>query len=454
MALSANTQWEVRTAGLDTNGGGFVAGATGTDFSQQNAKNTVGNNISTTDAVAVGTGVITSTTAAFTSAIVGNIIYLQGGTGTLTAGWYQVTVFTSATSITVDRNVGAGTGITMNIGGALLSLGMSGASVVAFNTIWVKTGSYSITSATINVTGGCLSSAANSVRVEGYGVTRGDQVSPPTLTASGISTATLISLTGTEVSCTSFILDGASLTSIRGCIIGRGIAVLLTTKNFTNSGVVTSNGAGKIIRCTATGCSTQPAIRGAVCIYCESFSNTITGFDANNLADSACFVNCLSYNNSGATSQGFLAVLIGTFINCVAYGNGQDGFNTAATGNGVFNQMDNCVAEANGRYGFNDNGVVFYLRSCASFNNTSVNNLSAGTFNSNFVSGSSTFFVAAGSSNFALNNTAGAGASLRAAGYPASYAAGSTLAYPDIGAVQHQDPASAGMLYMPNLQGT
>src|ERR1041385_4429179 len=113
MSISALTVWEVRpTNGANTNGGGFVSGAAGTDYSQQNAKNTVGNNISTTDAVANGTTTITSATASFTSAIVGNIIYLQGGSGSLTAGWYQVTTFTNSTTIVVDRTVASGTGIT------------------------------------------------------------------------------------------------------------------------------------------------------------------------------------------------------------------------------------------------------------------------------------------------------------------------------------------------------
>jgi len=62
-AISVNSVFEVRTAGNDTNGGGFVTGAAGTDYSQQDANNTVGADISTTDAVAAGTTTITSITA-------------------------------------------------------------------------------------------------------------------------------------------------------------------------------------------------------------------------------------------------------------------------------------------------------------------------------------------------------------------------------------------------------
>ena len=131
MAISNTQVLEVRTAGNDTNGGGFNSAAAGVDYSQQDTKNTVGNNISTTDAVANGTTTITSATATFTADIVGNLIYLQGGTGALAAGWYQVNTFTNGTTIVVDRTVAAGTGITMNIGGAMASIG--GASLAGQN---------------------------------------------------------------------------------------------------------------------------------------------------------------------------------------------------------------------------------------------------------------------------------------------------------------------------------
>src|SRR4051794_28973064 len=107
LGCQAARMWEVRTAGADTNGGGYVSG--GTDYSQNDHKNAAGcvscgsttANLSTTDAVANGTTTITSASAAFTSSITGNMIYLQGGSGSLAAGWYQAT-YVSSTSITVD----------------------------------------------------------------------------------------------------------------------------------------------------------------------------------------------------------------------------------------------------------------------------------------------------------------------------------------------------------------
>lgn len=119
MSLPVASVWEVRpTVGNDTNGGGFVAGAAGTDYSQQNSKNSGGTNGSTTDGVTSGTG-LTSATGSYSSAIVGNILYLSG-TG-VTTGWYQALSFSSGT-VTLDRSPGNGTGITVNIGGALSTM--------------------------------------------------------------------------------------------------------------------------------------------------------------------------------------------------------------------------------------------------------------------------------------------------------------------------------------------
>jgi len=127
MALSLNTVWEVQTGGNDTNGGGFVTGASGSDWSQVAGKRTGGDvtDISTTDGVANGTTTFTSATANFDTTIVGNIIYLQGGTGAIAATRRQVTARASTTSITLDASVAASTGMTLNIGGALLSPGIA-----------------------------------------------------------------------------------------------------------------------------------------------------------------------------------------------------------------------------------------------------------------------------------------------------------------------------------------
>lgn len=141
-ALSASTVWEIRQAGSSANGGGYTSG--GTDYSMQNAAQ-----LSLTDlAAAGGSGVITSVTGGFTSAMVGNIMHITTtGTGAhFVIGFYEITAYTSGNSVTVDRDPttgGAGVAGTCAVGGALAAIGnlgsnTAGLGAIAGNTIYVK----------------------------------------------------------------------------------------------------------------------------------------------------------------------------------------------------------------------------------------------------------------------------------------------------------------------------
>ena len=217
MALSANSVFEVQQAGSDTNGGGFVTGAAGTDFSliTTNRPNG-GTDGSSALAVAVGTTTITCADAQFTTAIVGNIVYFAGGTGSITGCWRQVTARASSTSITIDSLIAASTGMTMNIGGALASPALaSSIAAVSGQIIYVKYNAsvYAITSASTNVVNGCplLNPGVSMI---GYDTTRtgtNDDSNRPTLQAQ-VSTATIVQTstgTGTQAAA-NLIVDGNS----------------------------------------------------------------------------------------------------------------------------------------------------------------------------------------------------------------------------------------------------
>jgi hypothetical protein len=62
-------------------------------------------------------------------------------------------------------------------------------------------------------------------------------------------------------------------------------------------------------------------------------------------------------------------------------------------------------------------------------------------------------FVNAAGGNFALNNTAGAGAACRDAGYPGAMVDGTNIGHADIGAIQHEDPAGGGGGFVHMLGG-
>lgn len=444
MALSANTVVEVRTAGNDTNGGAFTTGATGTDFSQQDLKNTVGSNISTVDAVAVGTGVITSATAAFTAAIVGNVIYLQGGTGALAAGWYHVTIFTNATTITVDRNVAAGTGITMNVGGALVSPGMAaGIGLISGAIIHIKAGTYLITSATPNISGGCIALSLATLIIHGYQTVREDYGTQPLLQASGIATFTIISNTGADCSTANVNVDGAGLVSSRG-INQRGYVFKCNALNCTNSGFATSTDV-IFNRCTATGCSTAAVFAGGFCVDCVAYDNTVTAFSG---TGDAKWVRCIADSNSGATTDGFIFTTGNSSINCVAYNNGRDGFRTSQDSV----SFENCIAESNAGVGIN---VISALDSILFINNATFGNggggivtgAGKGIINMNPVAGASTFFTNAAAQDFSLNNVAGGGAAARNAGYPGVLPVGGT-GFLDIGALESGVNSAGGTPYI------
>lgn len=175
MALSANTVFEIRSTATanNVNGGGFVTGASGVDYSQQDAAQ-----YALTGATSAGAGAIILHASAHAN-MVGNIAKVVSGTNA-TVGWYEITAVDPGVSITVDRNWGTGAvadGV-VNIGGALslastldddiFELSITGSVGIKY---WVKAGTYTLGEAiSISSTGTTLTP----FRIEGYNATRGD----------------------------------------------------------------------------------------------------------------------------------------------------------------------------------------------------------------------------------------------------------------------------------------
>lgn len=444
MAISANAVIEIRTGGSDTNGGGYVTGSGTTDYSQQNGKRTGADvtDISVTDGVANGTTTFTSATANFSAQLVGNLVYFAGGTGSIAGTWRQITARASTTSITLDASIAASTGMTVNIGGALASLGQAGA-ILSTNgqVIHWKSGAYSLTSASNNVSGGCFSRPGVSISIYGYNSTRGDMSdTKPVLTATGaISSFTMVNVgaSGGGVQA-NFELDGGSKTSSRGLNSAGGLAYRVKASNCTNGGIF-SSGTGTADTCEATGCSSQPAFSAWSYAYdCIAHDNTITGFGGNG----AFYHSCIADTNTGASSDGFTSGSSCRFVNCNAYNNGRDGIRIAA----AMSEVRNCLVEghtAGGAVGINaqGNSNVFLFNNGVYNNTTNVSNAGSNVLTISTVTGTGSFFVNAAGGNFALNNTAGAGAAARAAGVPGVIPNGGT-GYLDLGALQAQ--ASGG----------
>lgn len=421
MAISANAVFEVHTGGNDTNGGGFVAG-TGTDYSLVDGKRTGTDvtNISTTDAVANGTTTITSATGNFTSALVGNVIYLSGGTGSIAAIRKQVISVTNATTIVVDNgNIAASTGMTMNIGGALLSPAIAASvATVAGQIVYIKNGTYSITTASTNVAAGCIS-ATSGVLWIGYGTNRttSNTDTRPILQLSSVSSAT-IGINSFEAY--NFEFDGASQTTSRYASSVNALFINCIMRNFTAAN------SGNAVRCYGTGCSAT--VFGSWSYACEATGNTATPFGGT-------VIRCLSYGNTGASTNGFNVGATAPAVLCSSYGNGQHGFSSSASGT-----LINCYSEGNTGKGFSGNNSI--LLNCGSYNNTGGRSSSIQSDIGAITLTGSAFTNAAGN-DFTLNNNSGAGALLRAAGYPATLLNTGLADKIDVGALQHLE-VSAG----------
>ena len=150
--------------------------------------------MSTTDLTTTTTGgfTATSSSAAFTTAITGNFIYLSGGTGgTVTSGWYEAT-YASATTITLDRSPGAAaTAVSMNIGGGLHTLSQLATNLAITQGMigYVKAESAYSISTGVTFSGAGSTSVNN--RVIGYTTSRGDLGQPEIQATAAITAVTL-----------------------------------------------------------------------------------------------------------------------------------------------------------------------------------------------------------------------------------------------------------------------
>lgn len=468
MTLSANTVWEVRTTGSDSNGGGFVNGASGTDYSQQDAAQ-----FSSTDLVVDATTntKVTSASHNFVSTDVGNLIQITAGTG-WTTGFYQI-VSVASNAATLDRSPAAvsTTGGTWAEGGAAASINKP--PVVGGNIVYAKKGTYTITTG-MTLGDGNIVPNVPPIIYRGYNTTRDDitlgDVNRPTITTT--STIIMVTTNGSAIGFENFILTTSGATpATQGVVFGgtspRGTwaANILVSGIFSSAGINTTNG-GSIRLCRVTG-MTSGTPAAAFCIAGSSGdliedsladgNTACVGFgqaSGNNFGFSC--VGCISTGNK----HGFYSSLfIGRMLNCIAHKNTFDGL--VMDSNYEAPNIVGCLFTQNGRRGINAAAFPIPQRyqnlSCGY--NGFWNNVS-GPYGNIFQS--STDVVLTGVSpyadsapetslNFALNATAGAGALLRGI---ARTLPGGSVSYRDIG-LQHQDSGggSSGGLFGNSFNG-
>lgn len=414
MALSSNVHWEVRTTGNSNYGGGYNVAASGTDYSQQGYAQ-VGFNGSTIALSMAGTGTtLNSSPGAFSSSHVGNMIYITGGTN-FTVGFYEITGYTSASAVTIDRNATNGSAASSgsgNLGGAQSDLQKVADATVAGNKVWVKAGTYQPT-ATLTLP---YTNSDDIIEWEGYNTSRGDADSPCVIVDQQNNTRNGITL-------------GSSSASNRVSTIMKYFEVRnVYTSSSTYHGFYLYGRKILLYKCSAKTC-------GGRGFYSVGFQCSFVGCEANDVGkgslgsrgfdmyyyghcvdcivrDSECYayfgsfstrwIGCIADNcrygwylvNAGDSHGLFLS-------DCLANNSTYDGFYWYSTHSAPA-QLINCIAVNNGRWGFNATSTIGgyqLLVHCASGNNTSGDRVTSsaieyeGDFSSIIDLGSSDIFV-------------------------------------------------------------
>jgi hypothetical protein len=452
--ISATMQWDVRTTGSDSNSGGFDPGVSvpGTDYSQQNSPQ-----ITYTDlVVGATTSTYTSVLNVVSSALPGNTLVITGGTG-CTTGTFEILSNATITA-TVDRSLGTAASVcTAVLGGSFLTIAHANASppqATGGNTIWIKSGTYVVTSVITN--------SQNGETYEGYAATHGDFGTPPLITTSTASTSIFslgegnssdrlinLRMSFTGAASGSIVANGSNQrTVIYGCIFDlTAVAAGYAVNNFdgrTDISELVMN-SRFLLNSTAYGVNDSGGNNAPVVVLNNYFTGGAAGVYDSNFSNSQRWIiqgNVFNGNGRGvyAQARGLLSlILIGNDF----YGQTNENVYDPPSSSPAAAIIENNIFWG-GTYGVSFGGGVpamAFSQSNAYGNQSTApyTNWVAG-INSSDVTLTANPFTNTATPNFALNSTVGGGAALKAAGFPGVTPFGT--GYLDIGALQSQ--AAAG----------
>lgn len=462
-AFTAATIWECATTGASTNGGGFdpVTGVPGVDYTQ-------GAGVATfayTDIVIGGTTTTgTSVARAFVANDVGNTLNVVSGTGFTVQ---RVLIKSVAAGVaTFDKSLGttASTGGTGTLGGALALPNDAAAVMVGGNICYIKSGTYTLTATqTFTLTPNIA------INFVGYNTTR--TIVNTDSTRPLITTATNSVSLFTFSAANAIIFRNLTFTTTAGtkaqALVNTpsrsGDSAPLEFRNCKWStafpGVVSMNSSGSTFGfifsgCEITGTTTAPAfqldssaILPQVIRYCYIHAcagGIFSGAGANPLV--------LDHNIiTDNTARGvYISNTTGSALNTMTLSNNTIANNTTAnmevattTGiNGIFAVTNNIFYGSAATLKLATAGID---KSWVAANNA----FGGGGSTQNWTTGEGDItlsgdpFTSAGTGDYSLNNTAGAGASCRGAGYPQTFAGGTTTSRMDLGAAQHTESVTA-----------
>ncbi len=434
MAFTAFVEWDVRTTGSDSNGGGFdaVSGTPGTDYSQQDSPQ-----ITYTDLVIDGTTNTKCTSAGnpFTSAHVGNIINITSGTG-FTVQRVQILSVTSG-SATTDKSLGtlSSTGGNGKLGGALLTELKAIGLAVNSNIIHLKAGTYTHTS-TLNAT---LAGVYN-IQIIGFQTTHKDAGTKPLITTATNSTVLINNCgggNGTNIWWENISFSNTASTRAIGLQYSNGpevpafINCLFDGFSWHIDADNTDAGWGPVYLrgCELKNATTKviKSVRTIEAYDCYIHDNTGEGINSNNGPSFVFAVRCIfARNTNGIYTDGNSNSFATTqAINCVFYANTASGIKIDATaGFQMRLSAENCIFWGNGAYGINatsslastNQNLNAYIKNCAFGSNTTANynNLQARLSDITLTVDP---FTNGAAGDFSLNATAGGGAACKAAGF-------------------------------------
>ena len=457
-AFNAATVFEVRATGAATNGGCFVTGASGTDHSQQDAAWE-----SYTDLV-IGAVTTELTSAAFPFAAddEGNCINIASGAG-CTVQIVQV-VSVAAAVATIDKSAGTT---------ASTCTGVLGGALIEPNNVKSSTYTRTTTHLALTIPG----TAALPIKWIGYQTTRGDDTGTMPILTSATNDIALVTLNAasynwfenikfTHTAATrgiafSFVTADSDYFRCVNCVAD-GVLNFISYGTFADDLLISRSTILNTTGHAITGATINGFSLDRSAIYnTGAGAGTFDGVRTTGSSDvniSASIIALSSGRGLDLENAGSNAVVIdhSAIIDNVSDGIGTNDNGTDTAFSILFR---NNVLWSNGGYGFNPynaGATTAYLNSVVVANygnaygdNTSGarNKLSAGQ--GDVAITGNPFIDCDATLDCDLNNTAGAGADLRAAGLPGVVGATGTTAttgFLDIGVSQHEDAGATTVI--------
>lgn len=461
-AINAAAVWRIRTDGSDNNGAGYDATISGaaTDYSDQAAAQATGTDLAATAA----TSIVTSASAPFTAAMVGNAIRIRTtGTGAhFVTGYYYIVTYTSATQVTIDRDPttgGNGVAGTFNVGGAALTIkkifdsaNATNEKCVAGNTVYLRGAGTDTPSSDDYVFTGYFTpvagtTAAGMTKLLGYN-------GRPRLSCDGLTfyncsynwfEQLYVRTSGNNFSNIG-VINAATTCHVRNVVI-----------NLSNSAGTGVKIAGSVIDCEIFGAASSRSAGNNGIILMGSGSRAVGNYvhncwdvgiqeDTTTTYPASMIARNLVVSNKGngvelnTTSANAAVLCEGNTI----YGNAGHGI-SVASGGAMFSTIMNNIIDSHsgvGKYGLiiagtlavnnAGNGGIDYNNYHG--NTADYSGISAGAHDSTLDPG----FVNAGSFNWAI------GTNLKALGFPGLFRNSATTSYVDIGGVQRQEAGGGG----------